>query len=364
VMDVRADTYAGGTGTHYSGKPVIGGIDSSQNMYLMWEDSRSGGASSGDCGYSNAENLVRACGQKYSILEQNYKMDGDWAVKIYVDNGADSPQLTVNTALAEWDGVQMAKESSSQTWTWSADSQLDSILFESEGTYPPPTDTVGNVTMRRLMVKLTHSQGSVDILYDNTGFDSRLEAGGTAGTQDNIDDVPSADTADGLSTVGDGLGNVHMLLVDDEDTDQISYLRRTGSSWGTAQLAAGEADSNDAYPSISRDTATGDIYAIWIDTSANIVYSNQCDISEYSDCSSWVGQESERTSDTFTHATSNYAGPAIMAMWSVGDQAPYHVDWELILIPEKLWLFMGMAPLIPLLLKRKRKQAYALVQKE
>jgi hypothetical protein len=355
-MDVRADTLAGGTGTHYSGKPAIGGVtdtlsDGTKRVVVGYEDNRTdASAASGACGYSNSTSQVRVCGQSYNVNEVNGDQTGDWTVRFKANQAA---TLTVNADLVEWDGTQIAKNSSSQTWN-ACDtncSELQTISYpHNDGTDPPPSDTVGNVTMRRYRVRLTWVSGSVIVSYDDTGVDSRLEVGVSAYT-DSIDTVPSG-LSNNLSAVSDGT-TVHLAYVKSGSPHSVAYQKRTGTTWGgTTQLPSSTSD-NQAYVSLSLDSATGDLWALWTDVSGadRHIWYRVYDAS----ATSWLTQEDWQTSNVNTNVTSNYSGASrIFAAWTVGDGSPFHVSFSTIIIPEFLWFLLPLGPILPLLLRRRR----------
>ncbi|OGY17694.1 MAG: hypothetical protein A2786_05810, partial [Candidatus Chisholmbacteria bacterium RIFCSPHIGHO2_01_FULL_52_32] len=366
VMDIRADTLAGGTGTHYSGRPSLGGItgtlgDQTKRIVIGFEDNRNDtGAAAGECGVSNTSSQVRVCGQSLNINEVNVPQTTSWAVKFYASAAA---TLTVNTDITEWDGTQVAKASASQTWSACSPAcpSLQTVTFTTGGANAPPSDTVGNMTMRRHRVRFTWSSGTVTISYDNTGVESRLEAG-ALGSQDPIDTV-NANLLDTLSTVSDG-SLVHLIFIDDAGTDQVSYKRRTGTTWGSAILVTDGADDDDSYPSLSLDADAGVLYALWTEeagSGTDLVRYSSCTVSTgCDDISEWAGEATVNggSGDDFSYTTSNYSGAShIFGMWTVGGTSPFHVDWAYIVIPERLWLLFGAAPFLPLLLKRRRKEA-------
>ena len=368
VMDIRADTLTGGTGTHYSGRPSLGGItgilgDLTKRIVIGFEDNRNDtGAAAGECGVSNTSSLVRVCGQSLNINEVNVPQTTSWVVKFKANQAA---TLTVNTDITEWDGTQVAKASASQTWGPTCDggdcTVLQTVTFTTGGANGPPSDTVGNMTMRRHRARLTWSAGSVIISYDNTGVNaSRLETG-ALGSQDPIDTV-NANLSDTISAVSDASGLVHLIFIDDAGTDQVSYKRRTGTTWGSVTLVPDAADDNDSYPSLSLDTDAGALYAIWTEeagSGTDLVRYSSCTIgSGCDDPSEWAGEltVSGAENDDFSYTSSNYSGAShIFGMWTVGGTSPFHVDWAYIVIPERLWLLFGAAPLIPLMLRRRRR---------
>jgi hypothetical protein len=175
--------------------------------------------------------------------------------------------------------------------------------------------------------------------------------------------MSSAAVTDNISAVSDGT-NVHLLFVDAVDAaeDQVSYMKWNGSSWGSAVLVSGGADDDDAYVSLSLDTNNSVLYALWIDTNAaaHDIFFTKCTISTGCDAASeWlisegVEETNWKNTGTNTNVTSNYSSNSISAIWTEGSVSPFTVNSGVLLVPELMFLFLGAAPLIPLLLKRKK----------
>jgi hypothetical protein len=110
--------------------------------------------------------------QTYDLAEYNIAQDTNWLVYFYV-NSSSSPNVDVGVDIMESDGLRVASASAEQNWT-ELDTGMRSLTFTT-GSYPnPPSDEVGNVTMRRLRVTFTRNSGSVTIEYDfNNGVDKR-----------------------------------------------------------------------------------------------------------------------------------------------------------------------------------------------
>ncbi len=204
----------------------------------------------------------------------------------------------------------------------------------------------------------THNGGAeIDYLYsDGTDvFYNRLALSGlTPGTQDAID-TTLANISDNFSAVGES-GTVHLVFVDDESTDQISYKKWNGTSWSSAVLVADAADADDAYVSLSLDITNNNLYALWIDTVDSDIFYSSCATSTNCDLASeWAAETAWKTTGTNTYVTSNYSGPStVFAEWTTGSTSPYTVNWDVIVaIPENLWLLMLIAPLLPKALRRR-----------
>ena len=58
---------------------------------------------------------------------------------------------------------------------------------------------------------------------------------------------------------------------------------------------------------------------------------------------------------TLSQLTSNYSSSGrIFAEWTNGTSSPYTINWNYIIIPERLIFFLGMSVFFPLVVKRKR----------
>jgi len=195
VMDIRADTYGtmfsqsgmGGTGTHYSGKPSIGvtqGLsDNTRRLIVAFEDNRNDTTTVpvSSCGYNNTSTLTQACAQSYDLNEYNINQLTSWNVYFHANNQAN---LDLAVKITEWDGTQIASQSGNKVWSSCSPAcpSQQTVTFTTGATnYPnPPSDLVGNVTMRRLMVTFTRTLGQTVISYDNSPagtYDSRLTTG-------------------------------------------------------------------------------------------------------------------------------------------------------------------------------------------
>ncbi|QQS39286.1 glycosyltransferase [Candidatus Woesebacteria bacterium] len=243
------------------------------------------------------------------------------------------------------------------------------------GTYSGPTGYTVRATPQsmRLSDKTQASAGATGDAVMTTSANSSswtahlvaLKPAGTPGSRDAIDTVPSG-LSKNISAVVDTTNyDVHLLFVDDESTDQVSYKRwdKINQEWDvTATLVAGGTSDTDAYVSLSYDTDASDLYAIWIDTSTNHIFYTACDIStQCSLASDWiVGVEEEidwHTETQPTNLTSNYSsGTNVFAQWSDGSGSPYSVEWDIIVVPEWIWLIIVAGPILPLMGKFRKKR--------
>jgi len=143
---------------------------------------------------------------------------------------------------------------------------------------------------------------------------------------------------------------VHLLYIN--STDYAVYQEYT-TSWQTAITLDGTAGCN--YTTISWDTATNDLYALWI--RSNVIYYKK-GVSPYGSANWDASATSWKATGTNTYTTSNYSGAGmIYALWTEGTASPYSVNWDYVIIPERIWALLAFGLVIPgLLRKRKRRR--------
>ncbi len=237
------------------------------------------------------------------------------------------------------------------SWDWSEVQGLNVKLYATG-------IVTGSVAVRKVEIQVkstsTTSQAEVDYVYsDGTDvFYNRLLLGGTSsisGTQDPIDDLIPADISKNISTVADGSGNVHILYIKDSATDYVAYKKWNGTSWDVSPTSI-ESNANAAYLTLSRASDTGDLYALWIDTSANTIRKSIF-------TSSWSGPTAwQNPGVTITNLSSSYSASAVFSEWTIGALAPFEINAGVLKVPEYLLLFLPLAPLLPFLSRVKKKR--------
>ncbi len=161
--------------------------------------------------------------------------------------------------------------------------------------------------------------------------------------------------ANNMSAVADSSGNVHLTYVD--SSGYVRYQEFT-TSWQTAVSL--DTNASNAYTSISLDTSTGDLYAVWI-RGNNIYYKKG--VSPYASANWDVAATDWKSTGTNTWVTTNYSGSGrIFAEWTVGVGSPYSISFGIIAVPENLLIFFLFMPFLPLLIKeRKRRKNLAVL---
>ena len=314
-------------------------IDSSGNTWVGYVDNDVGGA-----GNDYVSLAKRTDGNETSSWSTG------WTAAISNSNLGNEPIIAVNGGdvyvFYEDDQDDIVYDKYTGSWSGEKILEMHAALQDTK----PRWSRLNNPSYSTYGIDYLYSDGT-DVWYNRL-----LLSGTTPGSQDAIDTVPTG-LSKNISAVSDASGDVHLIFIDDESTDQVSYKRRTGSTWGgTATLVADAEDNDDSYVSLSLDETNSVLYALWIDTSLSDIFYSSCTTSTGCDAASeWVAENPWKTTGTNTNVTSNYSstGP-IFAEWTVGSASPYAVQADIVVIPEYLWLFLPMAPFIPLLLKRKK----------
>jgi len=220
------------------------------------------------------------------------------------------------------------------------------------------TDSAGD--MYAVWIENVATEGSI---WDDsqTRWEDSAGAVNTGGNNVDAIDTGVSGLENNMSAVVDNTNvDIHLAYISDEATDQVSYRRWDNGTvtWDAVTLVADAASNDDAYVTISYDTSGDDVYVLWIDTgAADDIFYSKCDISTECDVAGeWDAEINWQNTGTNTYVTSNYSGAgSIFAQWTEGTASPYSIMWDyIIIIPEHLWLFFGLGPLLPLLLKRRK----------
>jgi len=130
-----------------------------------------------------------------------------------------------------------------------------------------------------------------------------------------------------MSAVVDSNFDVHLIFIDANTDVLYRMFDESVPSWGSASTIA---TGSFRYPTISRDSTTGNLYAIYMDESDNSV-----DYATYT--GSWGSPTANwNTTTNGNFVTSNYQAPdRIFAHWSESVSGDYgNVDWAYIIVPE------------------------------
>lgn len=191
------------------------------------------------------------------------------------------------------------------------------------------------------------SGGVTAVWMDGTAIESKNYSGSWDSSPTSVATGVSGLTTS-LSAVADSSGNVHLVYINSSNN---TVYRQFTSSWQTAVTL--DSNSGNAYPSISLDSSNNDLYAFWI-RNDDIFYKKG--VSTYASGNWDTNATSWQTVGTLTWISSvySYAAPSF-AVWTTGSGTP-PIDWDIIPVPEFLWLFYISAPMLPLFVGLRRKK--------
>jgi hypothetical protein len=146
-----------------------------------------------------------------------------------------------------------------------------------------------------------------------------------------------------LSAAADTSYNVHLTYID--SSNRVKYLRCAAVCSGTFGSGATlDTGATNQYVTLSVDTGEDDVYAIFLRSST--AYYNQYDLSS----TTWGGETDTgwTEGDSPKCLTSNYGDSGmIFAEWTSGTSSPYTLNWDYIIIPEKLMMFIFLGLVAP-----------------
>lgn len=157
-----------------------------------------------------------------------------------------------------------------------------------------------------------------------------------------------AGLASNFSLVSDTSSNVEIVYVD--SLDRVQHQECTAVCSGTFGAATRlDGATVNEYVTVSVNSDNNDVYAIWLRSGTAYYNARTGGTWDGETDTGWI----EGTSPKYL--TSNFRGPGrIFAEWTSGSGSPFNVNWDYIIIPEFLWLFLPLGPFLPLIL-RKRK---------
>ncbi len=162
--------------------------------------------------------------------------------------------------------------------------------------------------------------GSGDVYalwYADGVVDGKKNTGGTWGSLENIDTTTAGVLTKAPSATVDGSFNIHLVYAD--SAGAIKYRQRTSSWQGATTL---DSNSGNTYPTITRETSSGDLYAFWIDST------NQIKGQRYT--GSWSAITLETNTKSKTALTSLYSAGSqanVGWAWSQGSATPWDVKF-------------------------------------
>ncbi|MFQ5910494.1 MAG: hypothetical protein ACE5IJ_07210, partial [Thermoplasmata archaeon] len=187
------------------------------------------------------------------------------------------------------------------------------------------------------------------IWYADGYLEGRNCSSGTWQTVDSIDTTGSGASNKGPSAVVDS-GNIHMLYVN--NSEYVNYSKYTGS-WSTSNLNSTDTGRS---PTITLDTGSSYVYALWINSSDQIVGNYSTDGG-----SSWNAMTGIATNtDTKGNLTSIYSCNLNDIAWQFDSSA--QIKFEP--ISEFVDWIVPIVPIIITILSRRRRNDAAEAQEE
>ncbi|KKR05787.1 MAG: hypothetical protein UT34_C0002G0294 [candidate division WS6 bacterium GW2011_GWF2_39_15] len=228
------------------------------------------------------------------------------------------PSLTQDTTDKLWVTATNVEDSNYATYA------VQGAVASDETAWNVPSSLDSSTSANRYSVIVPRTSGSVFALWvDGTAIESKNFNGASwDGSPASVGTGVSGLTTT-LSAVADSSGNVHALFVDSSNNTK---YRRFTSSWQTADTL--DSNTGNAYPSISLDTVTTNLYSMWI--RGNHIYYKK---GTYS-AGSWTWDVTATDwlpTGTNTYLSSNFSGNStVYVEWTSGTSASYSIDWDFI----------------------------------
>lgn len=236
------------------------------------------------------------------------------------------------SGYAVW-GPYQTLDTPSGGWTWQKVNDLEVKIY---GTI------VGNdgFSAAHIEVKVfstnTASQNEIDYLYsDGTDvFYNRLllGTGSVPGVQDSIVTGLSTGLHKNISTVGQTISTIDYVHLAYVNSSGNIYYDRYDGDWDFTNASL-DANTDNTYLGLSKDTATNDVYLGYIGSTSDDIFTKKA---TYSVGPSWSWGTSTTlvtdASEIFTNYNTNNTGNGkIGAIYSIGDLSPYNIGWETVL---------------------------------
>ncbi|HRN71404.1 MAG TPA: hypothetical protein PLS49_09590, partial [Candidatus Woesebacteria bacterium] len=175
-----------------------------------------------------------------------------------------------------------------------------------------------------------------DYLYsDGTDvFYNRLSLGVSSvpGVQDSIVTGLSTGLHKNISTVGQTISTIDYVHLAYVNSSGNIYYDRYDGDWDFTNASL-DANTDNTYLGLSKDTATNDVYLGYIGSTSDDIFTKKA---TYSAGPNWSwGTSSTLVTDAteiFTNYNANNTGNGkVGAIYSIGDLSPYNIGWETVL---------------------------------
>ena len=216
-----------------------------------------------------------------------------WAASTFEDNSGTSAKFSASWTASQMKAIQSTSANDISAWN------TETILDQSTN-----TNKYGTIVPRT-------SGAMMAVWMDGTAIESDTYNGSVwSGTPTSVATGVTGLTTT-LSATADASGNVHLVYID--SSNHTVYQEYT-SAWQTAVTL--DSNSGNAYPTITYNTTSTDVYAFWI-RSNHIYYKKG--VSTYAS-GNWDASATDwQTTGTNTYSTSNYNGAnKIFVEWMTG----------------------------------------------
>jgi hypothetical protein len=252
--------------------------------------------------------------------------------KIYSDGLGETLGTINKTGYASWSDY-VTLNAPSGGWDWNKVQALETKVYTFHIAGQP-----SQLYKIEILVESTNNstQSEIDYLYsDGTDvFYNRLllSAGSVPGVQDSIVTGLSTGLHKNISTVGQTISAVDYIHLAYVNSSGNIYYDRYDGDWDFTNTSL-DANTDNTYLGLSKDTATSDVYLGYIGSSSDDIFTKKA---TYSAGPSWSWGTSTTlvtdASEIYTNYNANYTGNGkIGAIYSIGDLSPYNIGWESVL---------------------------------
>ncbi|HRP51834.1 MAG TPA: LamG domain-containing protein [Candidatus Dojkabacteria bacterium] len=253
----------------------------------------------------------------------------DTYIRVNTSSGYNDLYLSVNSP--SWTSYTTLTTPSGG-WTWNEVQSISTRIWNEANV---ENHYIGKI---EILVESTNpdAQNEIDYLYsDGTDvFYNRLLLGAASvpGVQDSIVTGLPTGLHKNISTVGQTISTIDYVHLAYVNSSGNIYYDRYDGDWDFTNASL-DANTDNTYLGLSKDTATNDVYLGYIGSTSDDIFTKK---STYSAGPSWSwGTSTTLVTDAteiFTNYNANNTGNGkVGAIYSIGDLSPYNIGWETVL---------------------------------
>ena len=242
---------------------------------------------------------------------------------------------TVSSSTVSIYGQYLTLDEPTGGWTWQHLQNLEIKFYCDTVSNSPDT---ARVFHSEILVKSINDAAQIEIDYlysDGTDvFYNRLLLGDgiVPGVQDSIVTGLSTGLHKNISTVSQTISTIDYVHLAYVNSSGNIYYDRYDGDWDFTNASL-DANTDNTYLGLSKDTATSDVYLGYIGSTSDDIFTKKA---TYSAGPSWSWGTSTTlvtdASEIYTNYNANYTGNGkIGAIYSIGDLSPYNIGWESVL---------------------------------